>query len=279
MSRCYFFSLLMFLLVGLGANSVLADDITLDLVYSSSSMTWEVYAEITNGVPDTVDGSNGLAAVRLLIDNIDFGTNGDAVTIASGIGAIDPIDPGGVNERPPILQTTGGTLDILYGQDLSEVFQQVVGNVGNSGPVLIADGTFSGAAPEWGDDDSGETSAGLFLDIPPTLANDDFGNALDPDNTVLTESHGDPSFDPCDFNFDGWIDGLDLGIILGKWGQTTTPDMGELNGTPPVDGLDLGILLGCWNPPPVLAVSIPEPSSLALLMLACGGIACMKRVG
>ena len=73
-----------------------------------------------------------------------------------------------------------------------------------------------------------------------------------------------------DLNSDGFVDGLDLGILLGNWNTTTTPDMGELNGTPPVDGLDLGILLGHWNAAPLGAVaSVPEPTSLSLLLLTC----------
>lgn len=72
-------------------------------------------------------------------------------------------------------------------------------------------------------------------------------------------------FDPADLNQDGYVDGLDLGILLGNWGTSTTPDMGELDGTSPIDGLDLGILLGAWNPPPLsAATAIPEPSTALL---------------
>jgi len=41
--------------------------------------------------------------------------------------------------------------------------------------------------------------------------------------------------DPADLNMDEFVDGLDLGILLGNWNTSTTPDMGELDGTPPVD--------------------------------------------
>jgi len=76
-----------------------------------------------------------------------------------------------------------------------------------------------------------------------------------------------------DLNMDGFVDGLDLGILLGNWNTTTTPEMGELNGIPPVDGLDLGILLGDWNPSPLaVAGAVPEPSTLALLSLALGAV-------
>ncbi len=73
---------------------------------------------------------------------------------------------------------------------------------------------------------------------------------------------------PADLNGDGFVDGLDLGILLGNFDQTTDPAGGELNGTAPVDGLDLGILLGAWNPPALSATrAVPEPGALALLAL------------
>jgi len=89
-----------------------------------------------------------------------------------------------------------------------------------------------------------------------------------------------------DLNMDGFVDGLDLGTLLASWGTTTTPDMGELDGTPPVDGLDLGALLGAWNPPPLpSASSVPEPSTLMLTGLAAiglfarrGGVGCDDHV-
>ncbi len=62
-------------------------------------------------------------------------------------------------------------------------------------------------------------------------------------------------FVAADLNQDGFVDGLDLGILLGNWGQNVGPAMGELSGTPPVDGLDLGILLGAWDPLPLSAVA------------------------
>ncbi len=74
---------------------------------------------------------------------------------------------------------------------------------------------------------------------------------------------------PADLNMDGFVDGLDLGILLGNFEQNATPAGGELNGTDPVDGLDLGILLGAWNPPEGLATSsVPEPTSLVMFGLA-----------
>ena len=52
-----------------------------------------------------------------------------------------------------------------------------------------------------------------------------------------------------DLNFDGKVDGADLGLLLGAWGDCA-PDgscLADLNGDRVVDGADLGILLGAWT--------------------------------
>lgn len=71
-----------------------------------------------------------------------------------------------------------------------------------------------------------------------------------------------------DLNNDGFVDGVDLGVQLGNWGQNVSPSEGELDGTAPVNGLDLGVLLGAWNPPPATAAAtVPEPSSVLLILI------------
>jgi hypothetical protein len=49
---------------------------------------------------------------------------------------------------------------------------------------------------------------------------------------------------PADLNGDGSVDGQDLGLLLGNWGN---PGLGDLNQDGTVDGQDLGILLGAWG--------------------------------
>ncbi len=51
---------------------------------------------------------------------------------------------------------------------------------------------------------------------------------------------------PGDLNFDGQVDGADLGQLLGAWG--TSNPTADLNGSGLVDGADLGQLLGAWGP-------------------------------
>ncbi|MEO2046226.1 MAG: LamG domain-containing protein [Pirellulales bacterium] len=45
-------------------------------------------------------------------------------------------------------------------------------------------------------------------------------------------------------------------------------DPADINGDGFVDGLDLGIVLGGWNPPPTPGAAVPEPASIALLALS-----------
>jgi len=76
------------------------------------------------------------------------------------------------------------------------------------------------------------------------------------------------TFVDADLNMDGFVDGLDLGILLGNFGDSGIPASGgELSGSPPVDGLDLGILLGAWDPPAPIT-TVPEPSALLLVAMA-----------
>jgi hypothetical protein len=49
---------------------------------------------------------------------------------------------------------------------------------------------------------------------------------------------------PADLNGDGSVDGQDLGVMLGNWGN---PGLGDLNQDGAVDGQDLGMLLGAWG--------------------------------
>lgn len=85
--------------------------------------------------------------------------------------------------------------------------------------------------------------------------------------------------EPADLNLDGFVDGLDLGILLGNFGQNGIPASGgELNDTDPVDGLDLGLLLGAWSPPPLSpAATIPEPATALLLIVGSMSLCALRK--
>lgn len=60
------------------------------------------------------------------------------------------------------------------------------------------------------------------------------------------DANGVPDECQCagDINADGVVDGADLGLLLGSWGQNGAAD---LDGSQLVDGADLGLLLGAWG--------------------------------
>lgn len=179
------------------------------------------------------------------------------------------------------------SLQLDYIEDYAAIFVNDDGS-GNLTPIKVSalsvdyvetspgSGVFVPAS-NYGEESDSEFAASTTLDMPGV------GSFL-----VAQDGGGDARFEavydiatttvPEDLNGDGFVDGLDLGILLGNWNQTTIPANGELNGVPPVDGLDLGILLGAWNPAPSNAVStsIPEPDSILCLAI-CSLLAQFRR--
>lgn len=70
---------------------------------------------------------------------------------------------------------------------------------------------------------------------------------------------------PGDLNADGFVDQMDVEILLSYWGQNVSAAMGNLDGRGRVDDFDLNILLGRWTGSSGSAV--PEPMSLSVLSL------------
>ena len=167
-----------FVLVVFSTLSTLADEsvITLEITPSSSAPgadgTWELFGRIDD-TGGGADGSLGFSSVLALIVDIDFGTDGDAVTIVDGIGAINPVNGG-----PPVLQKPMGVIEVLYGQDISST-GNIVPHVGNSGDALIAFGTYSaGQTPGFGQEGNNFTDALYLTSITPGG-----GPAIDDDAT------------------------------------------------------------------------------------------------
>jgi len=74
-----------------------------------------------------------------------------------------------------------------------------------------------------------------------------------------------------DFNLDGLIDLLDLGVVGDEYGLGSGWATGDANGDGAVDLLDLGAVGDNYG----FAVSVPEPATMTLL--AIGGIAALIR--
>ncbi len=82
---------------------------------------------------------------------------------------------------------------------------------------------------------------------------------------------GDQALIPGDANGDGFVDDIDLGVLLGNWNSGTLWELGNFDGIGAADDSDLSVLLGNWTgpPPPGGGQVVPEPTSLAL----CGAAA------
>ena len=60
-------------------------------------------------------GGQGIAAIRAILYDVDSGVGN--ISVATDIGAIDPIDSGGSNSRDPYL-SDGSTTELIYLQDV-----------------------------------------------------------------------------------------------------------------------------------------------------------------
>jgi hypothetical protein len=50
-----------------------------------------------------------------------------------------------------------------------------------------------------------------------------------------------------DVECDGLVDGIDLGVLLSRWGPASPDDHADIDGDGAVDGIDLGLLLASWG--------------------------------
>lgn len=96
--------------------------------------------------------------------------------------------------------------------------------------------------------DACQNAFGADTDCDRNGAVDQAEMASDP----ALDSDADRRLDRCeravgDLNLDGSINALDLGILLGLWGDSD-PEAGDFDGNGIVDGGDLGFLLGNWGP-------------------------------
>ena len=264
------------------ASNLVADDvaITLNLTYSSgagSAGTWELLGRI-DSTSGTADGQFGFSAVRSLLNDIDFGIEGDAVTLASGIGAIDPIAENTPFERNAVITLPDGTIDVLYGQNLAETNgQTVVFNVGNSGDNLLASGTFTaGMTPSFGMDTTGPVTlftTALFL---PEGSTPFSTNAYDADNTFTTVTDNLPNGVTGDYDGNGIVDAADYTVWLSLLGSSNATADGDGSGTVDVGDYTMwksnfGNSAGATG-----GSQIPEPTAMVLL-LASGGLIAIRR--
>lgn len=260
------------------------------------------WLEVANSLEIATAGADGdvnLSGGKLRVGTMNKGAGGNfnfsGGTLAADLVLFDLVNNGGTiapGDSPGMTQVDGnltinsGILEIeLGGLTAGSEFDhlEVTGDVllGGSLDVSLIDSFTLAANQTFEILDVDGTLTGQFAGLAEGALVGNFGEDL-----YITYQGGDGNdvelttvtpFLPEDLNMDGFVDSLDLGILLGNWNQSTTPDQGELNGTPPVDSLDLGLLLGAWNPPASAATSVPEPSSLVLILMVSLGLASKTR--
>jgi len=130
---------------------------------------------------------------------------------------------------------------------------------GNSGSPIIreSDGVAIGIHTNGGCSAEGGSNSGT------TFANADLLQAIaNPLGVAAVTS-------PSDLNGDGQVNGFDIALNLGSWGNCGSPCPADMNGDGVVGGADLGVLLGSWppapNPPSVpswatVIEAVPDPA-------------------
>jgi len=282
-------------LVATGLTAVQAQtetvDVSLNLRYNdpfdpSEGGTWQLVGKVDSGL--------GIAAVNAILADVDNGIAPNDITLGAGIGAIDPIDSGGANERPAYLAISATVTDLIYGQDISAGATASVGlGVGTPGDngvdvlrntawdnaALLASGTFSTATrPTFTTNGSSSTASNIFDSLAPDSAASPLattttvrGDSLD---SLGLENSAGTGILAGDANRDGTVNFLDFSALSGGFGATGVApnepiwDIGNFNDDSDVDFLDFSALSGSFgsstSPPALNAGTVPEPSSVVL---------------
>ncbi|MBU3684482.1 MAG: hypothetical protein FGM39_10810 [Phycisphaerales bacterium] len=115
---------------------------------------------------------------------------------------------------------------------------------------LYASGPTNG---RW-DDSTGQGGAPSIIEWSADCNNDgivDYGQILS-GQLADADANGVPDACECtcDVFRDNTVNGIDLGVLLGQWGEVTQYTVTDFNRDGAVDGSDLGQLLAAWGPCP-----------------------------
>ena len=288
MKQSLIFSVCIAMLAALGINAAQADvDVALNLRYTdpadpNEGGTWTLVAKtddpnsagITGLVTRFTDGS--IPAAGSVNGSIGHDINGGAFVTGT---FVDPNGPDFV--------------EFVYGQDPNDGVTNGVGQTGGpsdqgADPLgnsvwdnasIIATGAFTGLRPTTVLAAANETISGVI--VSSNIG--DFNVRGDSLSTLGLES-GTGLF-AGDANRDGAIGPADLGAVGLNWSPTGTTagwDDGDFNDDGAVGPADLGAVGLGWDPlgnnytPPAIG-AVPEPTTLALVMLGALGLGVRRR--
>lgn len=203
------------------------------VVLSSITLSLCVFDSPTPGITDMVVTINDGDPSGLV-----FGSGAELYNTrvhALELPATEPGQPGffSVKIAIPLVQTLGNFNNVGWSISLSNF--DYAGSLGF--PVSTASGQGIGFY----------TSNASFYDGAAWSL---FSFGPDPNFGVANYVATIEAYKPCtgDLNADGVVDGADLGLLLGAWGEVSRGGPVDLNGDGVVDGADLGLLLGAWGP-------------------------------
>jgi T5SS/PEP-CTERM-associated repeat protein len=207
---------------------------------------------------------------------IDFSGGGDLLVMSdSETLVVGDLTFSASNVLALTVGPSPGTLDITGDIDL--------------GNATLALDYSAGVFPQAGDTyqilQAGGELTGLFSSTTATAGGgiwDIFVDTL-ADRVLATFTGLAPTPIGADFNGDGIVNGADLLIWQDNYGRTSPPDLsafGDADGDGDVDGRDFLIIQSRWGMPGALVadlVSVPEPSSMVLLLSLVGGVAVRRK--
>ncbi|MFG0256517.1 MAG: hypothetical protein ACF8GE_01295 [Phycisphaerales bacterium JB043] len=233
------------------ATGDLLDTILLQFPFTGDGLTSVEYAEGTmyGGMRE---GALPFTPSYLVTIDLDTGL----VSQTGPMGILN--QTGGLAYHDGTMYTvnTGSQDAILYTVDLDLGLATAVGDVidvDSALPIKLTGLEFGrdGLLYGLGRGPSGSTSSDPFNDVIYQI-DPAFGYAFKIgklpalDDGASTLSTAISALDTCraDLDDDGDVDGIDLGLLLGNWGD---PGDADLNNSGATDGADLGLFLGAWG--------------------------------
>ena len=185
------------------------------------------------------------------------------LTGANNYGGLTTLSAGmlelGPSARGPVF--TGGGADIRAGAKM--VFDYVTGAdpAATIGGLLAA--SYHGGLWNTGQFHSSNAAGNCGLGWTDDTVNDKV--------TVAYTLYGDS-------NLDGTVNGADLNAVLANYNKTGGLwYQGDFNYDGTVNGADLNTVLANYNQHLSVGVAVPEPSTLALLLIGLAALACVAR--
>lgn len=285
-------------LLAVAAQPLRAAELTLTLARPEARQ-WQVFGQLSNNVDN-----DGLASLIIDVSAISGDLAISSTALQLPYGTHYWLD-GGVQSQlvgfTEFRSNGSAGIGIRAGQKTTSLGQVVLTDVGYSAgsypgdetglglgptliswsaPVLIASGSYTGA--------SGMLTVAVGAGQVNVLDEARDPSAVGGVHRIETVTGGQIRiYCPGDADGNDVVDGGDLSIMAGNWWATSgmTWADGDFTGDGAIDGGDLALIGSYWNwsaPSPIplsapVAISIPEPATVALLILGTATLVARRR--